>query len=213
MHINLKKIRNIRLKVRRLYYYNEFSKVNGGGKSLICNNCTGAVVLHELGFRFDTPTVNLFIYPDSYLELLEHIDYYLSVPLTDITGDNSYPIGLLGNKVRIDFMHYASFAEAVESWYRRIKRIHLDELYVVLIERDGCTEEHLARFDRLPFEHKVALVHKPYTDLSCCYVMKRCEENGQLRQLLDYDGYYGRRFYDGFDWLDFLNIKNRKYKK
>ena len=28
--------------------------------SIICNNCTGAVILHDLGLPFNTPTVNLY---------------------------------------------------------------------------------------------------------------------------------------------------------
>ena len=44
--------------------------------SLISSNCTGAMLLHELGFRFNSPFVNLWLYPKDYLNYLENIEEY-----------------------------------------------------------------------------------------------------------------------------------------
>ena len=35
--------------------------------SIISSNCVGGVISHDLGLRFESPTVNLFFYPDSFL--------------------------------------------------------------------------------------------------------------------------------------------------
>lgn len=66
----------------------------------------------------------------------------------------------VGGGIKIHFLHYETFAEANESWIRRSKRISWENNYFILVERDGCTYEDLLRFDKLPFKHKVALVHK-----------------------------------------------------
>ena len=33
-------------------------------------NCTGGVMLHDLGLKFNTPTVNFFFHADDYLKLI-----------------------------------------------------------------------------------------------------------------------------------------------
>ena len=61
----------------------------GGGKSVICNNCTGAMVLHDYGIRFDTPTVNLFIRPKFYIEMLRDLSHYLNADIVNISNGNN----------------------------------------------------------------------------------------------------------------------------
>ena len=194
----------------RFYRINKINKKHSRGRTLICNNCTGAMVLHDSGLRFNTPTVNLFMYPEYYIEYLENLQYYLNTTLEDITNDSSYPIGLLGKNVRIDFLHYPSFVKALTKWKQRSTRVDLENLYIVLVERDGCTEDILFRFDKLPYKNKVALVHKPYPKIKCAYVMPNCAEENQLRQIIDYKGHLGNRYYDLFNWTNFLNIKIEK---
>ncbi len=45
--------------------------------TVLSNNCVGGVILHELGERFNSPTVNLFFKAEDYLKFLENLDYYL----------------------------------------------------------------------------------------------------------------------------------------
>lgn len=56
----LRRIRNIRLLFSHQYKILDVSKRN---ISLLCNNCVGAMVLHDLGLRFNSPTVNLYLTP------------------------------------------------------------------------------------------------------------------------------------------------------
>jgi uncharacterized protein (DUF1919 family) len=35
--------------------------------SILCNNCVGAVIIHELGLQFRSPFVNLWLYPKDYI--------------------------------------------------------------------------------------------------------------------------------------------------
>lgn len=57
--------------------------------------------------------------------------------------------------IEIRFNHYKTFEEAVEKWEERKRRINWDNLYVMAIDGDNCSEESLQRFDALPYKHKV----------------------------------------------------------
>ncbi len=177
-----------------------------GGRTLFCNNCTGAMVLHDYGLRFDTPTVNLYIPPNDYVEMLSDLNYYMKADFVDISDGNKYPIGLLGGKVRVNFLHYDTFEEAVTTWKRRASRVNYNNLWCVLVERDGTTYDDLRRFDSLPFAQKVALVHKEYPGIKCAYKLDVPVENGQLGQIISYCSFWGSRYYDQFDWVKFLQL-------
>lgn len=107
--------------------------------------------------------------------------------------------------MRIIFLHYHSYSEASEAWNRRVKRINYSNVYFSLIEKDGCTHQDLKEFDSLPFEHKVALVHKSYPDIKCSHVIHGFEKEKELGNIMFFQGYLGKRYYDQFPWLHFFN--------
>lgn len=164
------------------------------------------MVLHDLGQRFNSPTVNLFIPAEDYLLLLENLKENLSAQMTDVTGDNSYPIGLLNGKVHLYFMHYSSFNEAKQAWLRRSKRIKFNNLFVILVEKDGCTYNDLLKFDLLPFKHKLALVHKNYPEIRCTKVIHGYEKADEVGYITN-STKWGSHIYDQIDWVSFLNQK------
>lgn len=63
--------------------------------TILCNNCVGGVILHELGERFNSPTVNLFFGAEDYIKFLEKLDYYLSQTLVEVQSDKDYPVAKL----------------------------------------------------------------------------------------------------------------------
>lgn len=191
---------------RKLRNWNMKRKNHNVDFSIICNNCTGAMITHDLGIRFNTPTVNLFIYPKDYLYFLENLDTYLSAEIKDITDTSAYPIGLLNDSVEIHFLHYKSFNEAFDSWHRRAKRVNKDNLYVVFVERYGCTYDDLKRFDLLPFKKKVAITHKPYQNIACASAIPGYENEQEVGIITNHNGHWlGKMHYDRFDWIEFLN--------
>lgn len=73
------------------------------------------VILHELGERFNSPTVNLFFDAEDFIKFLEKLDYYLSQTLVEAQSDKNYPIAKLDD-ITIYFMYYPSFDEAKTIW-------------------------------------------------------------------------------------------------
>ncbi|WP_081713027.1 DUF1919 domain-containing protein [Bacteroides neonati] len=191
--------------LRQIYTWNLRRKNKNHDFSILSSNCVGAMVTHDLGIRLNSPTVNLFMYPSDFISFLENIETNLSASIEDITGDSPYPIGLLNNSIPIHFLHYVSFNDAVNCWKRRAERVNLNNLYIVLVERDGCTFNDLKRFDALPYSHKVILSHKQYKNIQSARLIAGYEEQNEVGLITEYNGSWGKRHYDRFNWLQFLN--------
>lgn len=93
--------------------------------SVIANNCNGGVLCHDLGLRFNSPTVNLFIpFPD-YVRFCKELRHYLSLPaeaMTEADLSSEYPTGYLED-LPLHFVHYSAFEEAKDKWFERAARV------------------------------------------------------------------------------------------
>ena len=147
--------------------------------TLIFNNCWAGFIYQRYGLPYYTPFIGLFVPAPCYIELLEHFDDYMARPLEFIAREESvyypkikgvqgkeYPIARLGEKVEIHFLHEKNAAEAAAHWNRRKERIHRHNMLVKFSEIDCCTPELVARFDALPFPHKICFVVHSYPQLS-----------------------------------------------
>lgn len=147
--------------------------------TIISNNCWGAHCYRYYQLPYDTPTVGLYIYSEDYLRLLKRLEYYMSLELVFIPceqskhadslkakGEENVPIGLLDD-VEIVFLHYKSEKVAREKWNRRKERIHWDNILVKFSQMNGCTEEMLKDFDRLPYSNKFVFTTKERPDIQC----------------------------------------------
>lgn len=54
------------------------SRLTNKNFSIICNNCVGGILYHELGLKFMSPTINLFIEAGEYISFLKKMEYYLN---------------------------------------------------------------------------------------------------------------------------------------
>lgn len=177
--------------------------------TILCNNCVAGVILHELGEKFNTPTINLWFEASDYIKFLENLDYYLSQPLIEIKSNEDYPVAKL-HDIKIYFMHYKSFDEAKIKWEQRVNRINKENLYLIFVQREGCTEDLLKRFDNLPYRNKVAFTSKTMSDIKCSYYIDgSAQRNGEVMDLCSYKGdFTGKRWIDDFDYVSFLNKKD-----
>lgn len=171
--------------------------------SILSSNCNGGVMLHDLGLRFNSPFINLYLKPKDFIKYCSNISHYISCDLKFIDNDK-YPIAYLDD-VEIRFLHYTSNKEAEEKWISRTKRINLDNLFIVMTERDGCTYDDLLSFDALPIENKVVFTHKYYPDIKSSIYIPGFEDNEHVGVLLDFIGESGERYYDYFNYVDWFN--------
>jgi uncharacterized protein (DUF1919 family) len=179
--------------------------------TLLCNNCTGAVILHDLGLRFNTPTVNLWIDRMQFLRWVRHLEHYLDCDVIEAPDAGAdYPVGVLKSDlgdVTIYFQHYPTFEEARRKWLERSRRIDLGNLYVLLDAGPRGTHgpELLAEFESLPHRNKVVLTDGPCPEVKDSFGMSFYGDAPQPGMILQYDGFTGRRFLDEFDYTAFLN--------
>lgn len=136
--------------------------------TVFASNCNGGVMTHDLGLQFNSPTVNLYIRPKEYVKFLGNLNHYLYETHFVEGEDAGYPVGILDD-IRVDFVHYQNFDEAVAKWYSRLDRVGLDNAFYIMTERDGCTHDDLLSFDRLPFKNKVVFVSRPMPEISCSF--------------------------------------------
>lgn len=146
---------------------NKINDVNN--LSIISSNCFAGRVMQDIGMAYNSPTLGLyFMYPD-YIEFLRNLRYYLTDARLEFVehskypiGDerrNSwshwYPIGHLGGKVEIHFLHYHTEKEAADKWYRRARRVNFNNLLIVGMQQNLCSEGDIIDFDSLLFENKI----------------------------------------------------------
>lgn len=137
--------------------------------TIISSNCFAGRIMQDLGIEYNSPTLGLyFMYPD-FIEFLKNLRYYLTEAKIEFVEHSKYkldderralwshwyPIGLLGGKVEIHFLHYHTEKEAMEKWYRRAKRVNFDKLLIVGMQQNLCTEEDVKDFDSLQYENKI----------------------------------------------------------
>lgn len=175
--------------------------------SIISSNCNGGVILHDLGLKFNTPTINLYFDPEDFLKFLSDLDDYLGYELIEVESKFRFPVGKL-NDIIIYFMHYNSFQEAKEKWVERAQRIDNNNLFIIMTDNNGCTYEQVVMFDKLPYKNKVILTNRNYKDISSAVYMKSFEYAQEVGILSDWKpGFWKRRWIDDFDYVSFLNQK------
>lgn len=174
----------------------------------LSSNCTGAIITHELNCKFNTPTVNLYIEPKDFIKFVSNLDDYADKELIfdkELSQSKGYPVAKLDD-ITIYFVHYHTEKECVDKWKQRYARINMNNVYVMMSERDGCTYEDLVAFDGLPYKNKIVLTKKKYPEIKSAVYISGFEDKEELgdvfrmRRLLSLTKYY-----DDFDFVKWLN--------
>ena len=172
--------------------------------SVLSANCTGAFILHDLGQKFNSPFVNLYLAPPDFVKYLQRIEHYMQADLEFIPTEKNYPVAKLDD-LTIHFMHYHSEQEAREKWLERTKRINLANLFVIISELGACDEQTLRDFDALPFKNKVAFTQNAYPELQSTFQIQGFKGQKQLGDLFAFSGWNGHKYYDQFDYVSWFN--------
>ncbi len=188
--------------------------------TLITNNCIGGIIYHDLGCRFDSPTINLFIKTDDYLSFVKNIEFYSKCELRDVTKnfECNYPVGeLVSNdsekpSINIHFQHYETFEVAEKTWKKRFTRVHYDNMFFIMEFYDDIYDvELLYEFDRLPYQ-KMALTHRFFEGVTDIISFDFYRGKQDIGKILKYKGISGKRYLDDWDYVAWLNQKSFTYK-
>lgn len=189
----------------RLYIENKRRRLKNKDFSILSDNCNSGIILHDLGQRFNSPTVNLYFESADFIKFLKNPQKYLNADPIQTESDKPFPVGKIDD-ITVFFMHYPDFNNAREQWKKRSARVNFDNLFVMMTDKNGCTYEQIADFDSLPYAHKAIFTHKPYPEFKSACCIKGFENDGEVGVLSDWKpGFLKRRYLDDFDYVAFLN--------
>ena len=185
-------------------------RVTNKNFTIISNDCFGGMAYEELGLRYDSPFVGLFVVPEDYLKLLRDLRASCSGPIHfkatsrhrqinewRETIRKAYPIGVLNDEVEIHFLHYADREEAEAKWARRAARIHWDNLLVKICWHDDVRmESWLREFDEMSFPRKLALVPRTFPALRSCVALPNYSTDGTAQYWM------AHRCFDVAEWIN-----------
>ena len=174
--------------------------------SIIASNCNGGIISHDLGLKFRSPFVNLWMEPGDFIKLVSNLKEYLRSDLNFISEEGiSYPVAMLKD-IRIYFQHFKTEEEAELCWKRRLERVNYDNIAVFFTDRDGCTYQMLQEFDKLPYERKVAFTHIDYPELQSTYYYECFANEDEVGVLSEYENEKLQiRYLDKYDYVSLLN--------
>ena len=160
------------------YVSNMRKKLKNNSVSIISNNCIGGILYHDLGIKFNSPTINTLIYGDEYIDFIKNLKAYISCELEYDTSSKDYPIGTLGFKngktIHIHFLHDKSFEEAKTKWDRRKERIDYDNLFIIYEHFNKFDDDIVYEFDKLD-QSKVVFTHKNFKQIKSANYISACK--------------------------------------
>ena len=190
----------------KLYKFVKRLRLKNRNMTVFSSNCNGAYMLHDLGCPFNSPTVDLYFLPDHFLKFVNDPMRYLNSELIETHVEGiTYPVGKIED-VLLFFMHYHSFDEAKITWERRSKRVNMNNVYIVMTDKDKCSYENIKQFDELPYKNKVIFTHKPYPEFNSVIYIPGFESQGEVGILSDWKPQLlKRRWLDDYDYVSFFN--------
>ena len=198
----------LRILVRRIRYYihnfKERQALINHDFTIIANNCWGWKIYNELGIPYNSPFIGLYINGPCFIKLLKNLRHYLGEELTFINYSKyddkkySYPIAVLGKDIEIHFVHNDSQEDARANWYKRVKRINWDNLFIKMCDGYYSTPDIIEEFDTLDFKNKVCFTAKRYPLLKSCVWAKR----DKSRDCVDRDFNFYKYYFSAVDWIN-----------
>lgn len=206
--------------IRLIRYFYRKGLKNNRDLTLITNNCIGGVIYHDMQLKFMSPTINLYFSNSDFITFCINLKEYLNTEIKEYTRhDKKFPVGIIegGGKgdVLVYFMHYNSFSDAKNKWNERIKRVNYENLFIIM-ESQIDTEEHLLKFNDIPFKNKVLLTNgKSHRILSSFPISSKFyNQNYYPGKLLMYPKNGLIRYLEQFDYVYFFNtgkIRKRRF--
>lgn len=155
------------LKYLRSRYAESLRRYLPDDPCIISNNCLGGFIYQDLGLSYTSPTAGLYFFFPDYIEFLADLENNLKLDIEFVSHSKyqlgnerlanvkmKYPVGLLGGKFEIHFLHYTSREEAESKWKRRVERINPNNFVILGTELDLCSKTDIELFDKLPFTNK-----------------------------------------------------------
>ena len=75
---NIQRIKRLGVdSVRKFYHVLKRTRLKNSCPTIISRNCVGGIIYHDLGLKFNSPTINLSMSNDDYIKFVEHLDSFV----------------------------------------------------------------------------------------------------------------------------------------
>lgn len=179
--------------------------------SLLVPSCAGGHLYHDLGLQFRSPTINLMMFQNEFIDFVLNMEEYLSCELEFFDHEiYDFPCAKIKpkhfNEITIHFTHYNSKEEAKNKWIIRSKRINRDNIFVCLSERDGVTKEDIEKLAELKVKGIVVFTCNNYDGIPFqCFIPKYADSD-EVGNVLKRHYWDDRKEYEEF--FDFIRWFN-----
>lgn len=177
--------------------------------SLVCGNCMGGLIYHQLNLPFRSPTINMRILQTDFYKFIHGLKDYLNYDFVEVESPEAgIPEGRL-NDIIVTFTHFSSFSDAVNAWNRRKKKINYNNLWIIATDADGICEKDIAALKDVPCRGLLVFTAKKY-DYPYCFQLKQFESQGHVGNILK-QTFWGKRYFElYFDYVAWLNSDDRQ---
>ena len=188
--------------------YKAKQRIRNKDFSLICGNCMGGLIYHQLDLPFRSPTVNLRILQNDFYKFIHSLKEYLNCDFVELDNKDGIPTGQLKDII-VTFTHFSSFNDAVTAWNKRRDRVNYDNLWIIATDRDGISEDDIYALKNVPCRGMVVFTAKKY-DLPYCFQLKQFVQQGYVGNILK-QTLFGKRYFElYFDYVAWLNSNDRE---
>ncbi len=167
--------------------------------TILCGNCMGGYMYHQLNLPFQSPTINITMAQPDLFCFVKNIDVYRGASFEKEQG----LMARLGD-VRVHFTHYDSFEAGVDAWKKRFGRVVTDNIFIMATDRDGITHEQIYEYGDVPCKKLVIFTAKKY-DLPYCFHVNEFDGCECVGNLLAKTMWGKWKFETFFDWVGWLN--------
>jgi len=185
--------------------------------SIISNDCCAGCIYSDVGFKFLSPTINLYINGSDFLKFVNNIEEYFNSELIEYKKhEKDYPIGIIKNTVlgdvKIDFIHYKNFEEAKNKWNERKQRVDFSNILILYHVNDENIE-YINEILKLNFNKKI-IAYKTqkivkHNDIIILRRLKKFEP----AKILQTNKLLGRRYLEEINYIELFNSVNGGCKK
>lgn len=191
---------------RRIRHTSKYkSQIKNKDFTIFSMNCLGGLLYHDLGLRFSSPFINLYLDSEDFIKFCENPKKYLALDFAPCHNhpDRDYPVGTLGD-IEVNFVHYKTLEEGVQKFKQRAQRINWSNIVIVATNRGGYNKELEERFNKLPYK-KVLFTNVKDNNPNHFYISGYDDlpDIGLITEPCNRIS--GRRVYDAFDWVSFFN--------
>lgn len=198
--------------LRKMYYKKRRKALIKDTPTIICNNCFGSFIYHNLGLMFRSPTIDLAIPPKDFFAFVQNLEGYLRAELTEVPdASKEFPVGQLeynGERVTINFIHYDTFDIAKQKWDQRKGRVDFSNVYIIF-QTIGVTDSIVHAFESLPYKNKLLIAKDNPTNSEIVQTLDvLAKPDYRYGEILEYKSPFSlQRYMDAIDYVSFLNRK------